>query len=195
MINGIRNDTNYQNMHGYTKQPRQHMPEEKEKPKESIDLGVPYKSSTQSVTKQGNVILTLHSQQPQEEKSAEPAKAEQEGAFLRRFMQFIAKYAAALGVPVQEDKPVQVWYQNVRERVRIQFESIRNSLSKFLKQDEALQMDAGSKDDSKEKEKENENKLSAFSGSGVEVQPGVVNDSHLLDSYDRRGNYSKIGKS
>ncbi|MBQ8591569.1 MAG: hypothetical protein IJ485_02305 [Lachnospiraceae bacterium] len=225
MINGIRSETGYQNTGQYTKQTYQHMPEDKSKEKDTVDLAAYYTPSTQTVERQDSVILTLHSQKPHESKSQDRTMQKEAESLFQKFVQFmrnmmyqltkpaevieneeienevteqeLAEHVASVVVPVQEEKMTQTWFVNVKERIRIQLHSIRNSLSKFLKQDQTLQMGTGSQENQQEKEKENQNKLTAFVSisSGVEVQPSVVSESHLLDSYDRRGHYSKLGKN
>ena len=97
-------------------------------------------------------------------------------------------------VPAKEDIPPNNWYTNLKERVRIKFGEIRNSLAKYLKQDQSLNMGAGRNGTSQNKQKEDKSRLSVYKRDELEIDCIITDDSYLLDSYNRKGDYSKLGK-
>lgn len=97
-------------------------------------------------------------------------------------------------VPAREAAVPNTWYQRLRERTRIQFGRIRSSLAKYLKQDQTLQMGTGKKGSFTKKEKEDRSRLSVYREDDVEIECIITDDSYLLDSYNRKGDYSRLGK-
>lgn len=97
-------------------------------------------------------------------------------------------------VPAQEEIPPNNWYANLKERVRIKFGEIRSSLAKYLKQDQNLHMGAGRNGTSQNKQKEDKSRLSVYKKDELEIDCIITDDSYLLDSYNRKGDYSKLGK-
>ncbi len=105
----------------------------------------------------------------------------------------ISDTTAKYFVPAQEEIPANNWYANLKNRVRIKFGEIRNSLSKFLKQDQTLNMGAGNSG-SRNKQQEDKSRLSVYKKNELEINCIITDDSFLLDSYNRKGDYSKLGK-
>ena len=106
----------------------------------------------------------------------------------------IANSTAKYFVPAQEEIPPNNWYANLKERVRIKFGEIRSSLAKYLKQDQSLHMGAGRNGTSQNKHKEDKSRLSVYKKDELEIDCIITDDSYLLDSYNRKGDYSKLGK-
>lgn len=101
--------------------------------------------------------------------------------------------AAGYFVPAKEEIPSNNWYQNLKERARIRFGAIRNSLSKYLKQEQSLSMGAGKNGTSAGREKEDRSRLSVYKKDELEIDCIITDDSYLLDSYNRKGDYSRLG--
>lgn len=106
----------------------------------------------------------------------------------------ISDTTAKYFVPAQEEIPANNWYANLKSRVRIKFGEIRNSLSKYLKQDQNLNMGAGNSGTSQNRQKEDKSRLSVYKKDELEIDCIITDDSYLLDSYNRKGDYSKLGK-
>ena len=106
----------------------------------------------------------------------------------------VSETAAKYFVPTQEEIPANNWYANLKSRVRIKFGEIRNSLSKYLKQDQNLNMGTGSSGTYHNKQKEDKSRLSVYKRDELEIDCIITDDSYLLDSYNRKGDYSKLGK-
>lgn len=100
--------------------------------------------------------------------------------------------AARYFVTAQEDRQPNNWYQNLHQRMKIKFGSIRNSLTKHLKQDQSLQMGTGKKGTLPKQEKENRSRLSVYKKDELEIDCIITDDSYLLDSYNNKGDYSKL---
>lgn len=105
-----------------------------------------------------------------------------------------AHKTAGYFAPVQEDTTPNTWYHRFRERTRIKFGTIRNSLAKYLKQDQNLSMGTGRNGQSSGKEKQDRSRLSVYREDEQEIECIITDDSYLLDSYNRKGDYSKLGK-
>ena len=106
----------------------------------------------------------------------------------------ISDTTAKYFVPAREDIPANNWYTNLKNRVRIKFGEIRNSLSKYLKQDQNLNMGAGGSGTPQNRQKEDKSRLSVYKKDELEIDCIITDDSYLLDSYNRKGDYSKLGK-
>lgn len=100
---------------------------------------------------------------------------------------------AAYFVPAKEEIPANNWYQNLKERVRIRFGAIRNSLTKYFRQEQSLHMGAGKNGTSAGKEKEDRRRVSVYKKDELEIDCIITDESFLLDSYNRKGDYSKLG--
>lgn len=106
----------------------------------------------------------------------------------------IADNTAKYFVPAKEEIAPNNWYANLKERVRIKFGEIRSSLAKYLKQDQSLHMGTGRNGTSGNKQKEDKSRLSVYKKDELEIDCIITDDSYLLDSYNRKGDYSKLGK-
>lgn len=106
----------------------------------------------------------------------------------------IADSTAKYFVPAQEEIPPNNWFANLKARARIKFGEIRNSLAKYLKQDQSLHTGAGRNGTSRNKQKEDKSRLSVYKKDELEIDCIITDDSYLLDSYNRKGDYSKLGK-
>ena len=106
----------------------------------------------------------------------------------------IVESTAKYFVPAQEEIPPNNWFANLKARARIKFGEIRNSLAKYLKQDQSLHMGAGRNGTSQNKHKEDKSRLSVYKKDELEIDCIITDDSYLLDSYNRKGDYSKLGK-
>lgn len=106
----------------------------------------------------------------------------------------ITDVTAKYFVPAQEEVQPNNWFANLKTRARLKFGEIRNSLSKYLKQDQNLNMGAGSSGTSQNKQKEDKSRLSVYKKDELEIDCIITDDSYLLDSYNRKGDYSKLGK-
>ena len=106
----------------------------------------------------------------------------------------IADSTAKYFVPTKEEIPPNNWFANLKSRARIKFGEIRNSLAKYLKQDQSLHMGAGRNSTSQNKQKEDKSRLSVYKKDELEIDCIITDDSYLLDSYNKKGDYSKLGK-
>ena len=106
----------------------------------------------------------------------------------------LAEKAAGYFVPLQEEKVQGSLVSNTRERIRIHFASIRNSLAKYLKQEQKLQTKTGGNKEPG-KEKQDRSRRSIYRQEDLELECVITDDSYLLDSYDRKGDYSRLGKN
>lgn len=102
--------------------------------------------------------------------------------------------AAGYFVPLQQEKVQGSLVTNTRERIRIRFASIRNSLAKYLKQEQKLQTKTGGNKEPG-KEKQDRSRHSIYRQEDLELECVITDDSYLLDSYDRKGDYSRLGKN
>lgn len=101
--------------------------------------------------------------------------------------------AARYFVPAKEEIPPNNWYQNLKQRARIRFGAIRGSLAKYLKQEQSLHMGTGKNGTSPGKEKEDRSRLSVYKKDELEIDCIITDNSYLLDSYNKKGDYSKLG--
>lgn len=106
----------------------------------------------------------------------------------------LAEKAAGYFVPLQEEKVQSSQVTSTRERIRIRFASIRNSLAKYLKQEQKLQTKTGGNKEPG-KEKQDRSRHSIYRQDDLELECVITDDSYLLDSYDRKGDYSRLGKN
>lgn len=106
----------------------------------------------------------------------------------------MTEHAARYFVPAKEEIPPNNWYQNLKQRARIRFGAIRGSLAKYLKQEQGLHMGTGKNGTSPGKEKEDRRRLSVYKKDELEIDCIITDDSYLLDSYNKKGDYSKLGK-
>ena len=97
-------------------------------------------------------------------------------------------------MPLQQEKVQGSLVTNTRERIRIRFASIRNSLAKYLKQEQKLQTKTGGNKEPG-KEKQDRSRHSIYRQEDLELECVITDDSYLLDSYDRKGDYSRLGKN
>lgn len=106
----------------------------------------------------------------------------------------ISDSTAKYFVPTKEEIPPNNWFVNLKSRARIKFGEIRSSLAKYLKQDQNLNMGADRNGTSQNKQKEDKSRLSVYKKDELEIDCIITDDSYLLDSYNRKGDYSKLGK-
>lgn len=100
---------------------------------------------------------------------------------------------AAYFVPARAAAPQNSWFQNLKTRAAIRFGEIRGSLSKHLKREQNLQMGTGKQGNFSQREKQNRKRLSVYRQEELEIQCIITDDSYLLDSYNKKGDYSKLG--
>lgn len=105
----------------------------------------------------------------------------------------MAENAARYFVPAKEEIPPNNWYQHLKQRARIRFGTIRGSLAKYLKQEQKLSMGMGKNGTSPGKEREDRSRLSIYKKDELEIDCIITDDSYLLDSYNKKGDYSKLG--
>lgn len=139
-------------------------------------------------------LLGTNQSTPTGENVKTPVQASEVMASLPLPAETNAHKTAGYFVPAREDATPNTWYQRLRERTRIQFGSIRSSLAKYLKQDQSLQMGTSKNGSFTKKEKEDRSRLSVYREDDVEIECIITDDSYLLDSYNRKGDYSKLGK-
>lgn len=96
-------------------------------------------------------------------------------------------------VPAREVTPQNSWFQNLKTRAAIRFGAIRGSLTKHLKQGQSLQTGTGKQGSASHREKQSRKRLSLYRQEDLEIECIITDDSYLLDSYNKKGDYSKLG--
>ena len=100
---------------------------------------------------------------------------------------------AAYFVLAREVTPQNSWFQNLKTRAAIRFGAIRGSLTKHLKQGQSLQTGTGKQGSASQREKQSRKRLSMYRQEELEIECIITDDSYLLDSYNKKGDYSKLG--
>lgn len=103
------------------------------------------------------------------------------------------EHAAAYFVPTKEAVPNNSWFQSLKTRASIRFGVIRDSLTKYLKQEQGLQMGTGKQGAFSQREKESRRRIEPYRPEEPKIQCIATDDSYLLDSYNKKGDYSKLG--
>lgn len=100
---------------------------------------------------------------------------------------------AAYFVPAGVLPPQNSWFQNLKTKIGIRFGEIRGSLARHLKQDQNLQTGTGRQGSQAQRGKENRSRLSVYRQEEQEIECIITDDSYLLDSYNKKGDYSRLG--
>lgn len=85
------------------------------------------------------------------------------------------------------------WFQSLKTKIRIRFGEIRGSLARHLKQEQSLQTGTGKQGAQAQRDKENRRRLSVYRQEEQEIECIITDDSYLLDSYNKKGDYSRLG--
>lgn len=106
----------------------------------------------------------------------------------------LAEHTAKYFVPAMAEPQKQPgWFQNMREKTRIKFEEIRNALSKQFKNSQTLSAETKRDGRNLKKEEKNRSRESLYREDELEIACVITDDSYLLDSYNKKGTYSKLG--
>ena len=100
---------------------------------------------------------------------------------------------ASYFVPAGVLPPKNSWFHNLKTKIGIRFGEIRRSLARHLKQEQSLQTGTGRQGSQAQRKKENRSRLSVFRQEEQEIECIITDDSYLLDSYNKKGDYSKLG--
>lgn len=101
--------------------------------------------------------------------------------------------AAVYFVPPREETTQNSWFQSLKTRAAIRFGEIRGSLAKHLKQEQSLQMGTGKQGSTSPREKQSRKRISTYRQQDLKIECMITDDSYLLDSYNKKGDYSKLG--